>query len=91
MRLFRLRHKDLAEYYMAQKRSRRKFWKLVLFTIFLMYSGVSSTVLRYFICRNIGGVEFLVQDFTITCTSSSYIRFLPVAIVMVLCVVLAAL
>jgi hypothetical protein len=27
----------LAQYRAARKRSRRKFWKLMLFTIFLMY------------------------------------------------------
>lgn len=35
----------------AMKRSRRKFWKLVLFTMFLLYPGVSSSVLSIFVCK----------------------------------------
>ena len=34
--------------------ARRKFWKLVIFTIFLIYPSVSSIIMKMFVCREIG-------------------------------------
>ena len=47
--------RDDASLRAAHKRSRRKFWKLVLFTVFLLYPNVSSTVLGFFVCKNVAG------------------------------------
>ena len=35
--------------------------KLCLFTVFLMYPGVSSTVLSLFVCQDIDGQSYLVR------------------------------
>ena len=35
----------------SRKLARRRFWKLFLFTMFLFYPGVSSTILRTFVCE----------------------------------------
>lgn len=74
--LFRCRHRgDPAALNVARETSRRMCWKIVLFTLFLMcvcclllvlillgrYPGVSSTVLRLFVCVNIEGTNFLVH------------------------------
>lgn len=40
----KLRYKDQAEFYMAQKRSRRKFWKLVLCMSRLLFVLPSDSV-----------------------------------------------
>jgi IPT/TIG domain/Transient receptor potential (TRP) ion channel/Tyrosine-protein kinase ephrin type A/B receptor-like len=37
----------------AQARERKKFWKLFMFTVFLIYPAVSATTLRLFVCRDI--------------------------------------
>lgn len=41
-----------------------KFWKLFLYTrtLFLIYPGVSSTILRLYICKDIKGQEYLLAD-----------------------------
>ena len=42
---------DSEHYRLARKRTRRKFWKLVLFTVFLGYPGVSAICLSLFQCK----------------------------------------
>jgi hypothetical protein len=49
------------------KIERRKFWKIVLFTLFLIYPSVSATILRFFVCRDVNGVWLLNEDFSIQC------------------------
>lgn len=39
----------------SHARARRMFWKLVLFTIFLVYPNVSATVLGVFVCKEVDG------------------------------------
>ena len=65
----------------ARERSQRIFWKLFLFTLFLIYPGVSSTVLRLFVCREVQVVNdegitkvqsFLLADFSIQCYDSTW-------------------
>jgi hypothetical protein len=68
----------------ANKRARRKWWKLVLFTLFLMYPGVSSTVLSIFVCRDINGVPFLLADFTLRCHDTKWYWMMWIAIPAVL-------
>eukprot|EP00475_Leptophrys_vorax_P011277 TRINITY_DN17792_c0_g1_i2.p1 TRINITY_DN17792_c0_g1~~TRINITY_DN17792_c0_g1_i2.p1 ORF type:complete len:1027 (-),score=223.25 TRINITY_DN17792_c0_g1_i2:56-3136(-) len=54
------------------KRGVRKFWKMFLFTLFLLYPSVSSIVVRLYSCRTIEGVSYLVADFSILCSSSEW-------------------
>jgi len=43
-----------------------------LFTMFLMYPGVSAIVLGFFVCVKVNGAYYLAQDFTITCFESRW-------------------
>jgi uncharacterized membrane protein len=58
----------------ARERSSRQFWKLFLFTLFLIYPGVSSTTLRVFVCREIEGERYLLADFDIKCGTDTWKR-----------------
>jgi hypothetical protein len=40
-------------------------WKLVVFAIFCLYPYVVSIVLAFFVCREVNGTDYLVQDFTV--------------------------
>ncbi len=51
----------------ARSLARRKIIKLVVFALFLLYPGISSRVLSYFICRRVNDVNYLVADFTEVC------------------------
>jgi len=46
---------------------RRKFMKLVIFTIFLIYPSVSAVTLRLYVCQKVANVYYLVEDFTVQC------------------------
>jgi len=59
---------------------RKKYWKLLLFTLFLLYPGVSSKILSYFVCREVEGTSYLLVDFKVTCYDGEWNSFLPVAI-----------
>jgi len=69
---------------MSRKRIRRKFWKMVLFTLFLVYPGVSKQVLSYFDCKYIGPDRYLMADFSIKCGSPRWNNNLPYACGMLL-------
>lgn len=49
-----------------------KFWRLVLFTLFLMYPLVSVTIVRTFVCKNVLGVNYLLADFNVVCDEPEY-------------------
>jgi hypothetical protein len=70
--------------FLARKRRVRQCWKLVLFTLFLVYPYVSSNVLRTFSCREVEGVHYLIADFSVRCFDSRWDRFLPYSIIMIL-------
>ena len=55
-----------------RKIGRRNFWRLVLFTLFLVYPSISSTVLRSFVCDKVEGIWYLRADFSVQCYDSSY-------------------
>jgi hypothetical protein len=59
----------------AAKRSRVRFWRMFIFTLFLIYPVVSATVCRLFVCREIEGKRFLASDLTISCDSTTYKTF----------------
>lgn len=56
------------------KRGKRKFFKMVLFSIFLIYPTVSSVILKLFSCRYIEGTSFLTADFRVRCDSEEWKR-----------------
>jgi len=51
---------------------RKRTWRLVLFTLFLIYPSVSSFVLRLYVCRHIEGVDYLASDFNVICYDSAW-------------------
>lgn len=77
----RLRERfDVADDDAARERRRQQkqyFTKIILFTLFLMYPGVSRKVLETFVCRDIDGTQYLVADFDIQCYTGDWLRFLP--------------
>eukprot|EP00808_Paulinella_micropora_P032171 g2190.t1 len=72
--------KDIDPLHQAYKRTWRKFWKLVLFTLFLVYPSVSSTVVSSFVCKDINGVLYLKADFRLQCMDQTWFNYLPLAI-----------
>jgi hypothetical protein len=61
-----------AEYRM--KRVVRKFWKMFLFTLFLIYPTVSSIMVRLYSCQSIEGVSYLQSDFNVLCSSKAWFQ-----------------
>jgi hypothetical protein len=59
----------------ARKRSRKKFWRMLLFSLFLIYPIVSSTVLRIFICKEIEGEHYLLADFRLKCYTPEWYSY----------------
>ena len=66
-----------------RKLHRRKVWKLALFTMFLVFPKVSSTVLSIYICRDIDGTSYLLSDFNILCYDARWYKYIPFDIVMI--------
>lgn len=54
------------------ERDMRKFWKMFLFALFLIYPTVSSVMVRLYACETVEGESFLTSDFTVSCNSSSW-------------------
>lgn len=49
------------------RRMRAQLMKLILFTVFLLYPHVSSSVLGVFNCIEVEGVHYLMNDFSLIC------------------------
>ena len=49
------------------KLERRKFWKIILFTLFLIYPLVSAMIFKFFICIEVNEVLYLQIDMSIEC------------------------
>jgi len=62
---------------------RMRCLRLIVFTVFLIYPGVSSKVLSYFLCERVEDVYYLIPDFRERCDSEIWLRNLPFAICMV--------
>lgn len=58
----------------------------MLFTLFLLYPGLSSKVIGHFHCINVDGTSYLMADMTISCSDHEYLSFLPYAIFMTILV-----
>lgn len=54
------------------KRGVRKFYKMILFSLFLIYPTVSAIILRLYSCRSIEGISYLNADFRIRCDSKEW-------------------
>jgi hypothetical protein len=67
----------------AQRRLRKKAYKLILFTLFLFYPSVARNVLAFFSCREVNGVSYLLADFSVRCgpSDSQWSSYLPMAVV----------
>jgi len=65
------------------KRAEKSFWKLVLFTVFMLYPSVSRFVTSLFVCEKIEDHYYLQQDFSLHCYDEGWFKILPVAIVMI--------
>jgi len=65
----------------TRKLAVRKFWRLALFTVFLIYPRVSSTILGLFVCRSINGESFLVADFNLRCYDEQWYQYAPAGII----------
>jgi hypothetical protein len=67
---------------LARKRSIRKFCKLVLFTVFLLYPGISGVVVNTLVCKQVDDIWYMVSDFTIQCMDERWNQYLGVIITM---------
>jgi len=56
-------------------RSKMKFWKLFLYALFLIYPGVSSTVLRLYVCKQIYANYYLLADLNVQCYTTEWNKF----------------
>jgi len=68
----------------ARASARKKFWKLFLFGVFLVYPMVSSTILRLFVCKTVEGHHYLLADFSVECYDSRWNDYSFYAIFMIL-------
>jgi nitrate reductase NapE component len=68
----------------ATKRSRRRFWKILIFMMFLIYPAVSSTVLSVYNCQDIFGNWLLRDDLTVVCTTEAHRLYQYISIPLVL-------
>jgi len=68
-----------------KKRRRREFWRLVMFTLFLVYPSVSSSIFSIFVCKDVEGTSYLTADFSLLCYTEkwktvSYVAFAAIVI-----------
>lgn len=59
----------------TQFRSNINFWRMFLYILFLIYPGVSSTVLRLYICKNVFGKHYLLTDVRVECYTETWTYF----------------
>lgn len=64
----------------------RQIWryrvlKLFAWTLFLLYPFLCSTILKYFVCRQINDTIYLVADFAVLCYSDKWFKSLPIAVI----------
>lgn len=67
-----------------QLRSTISAWRLFLYILFLIYPGVSSTVLRHYICKDVYGTSYLLTDLRVECNTDLWNYFAYGAITLVL-------
>ncbi|MFX5756298.1 hypothetical protein ABTE27_20350, partial [Acinetobacter baumannii] len=62
---------------------RQKYWLLNLYSLFLIYPFVSSTIISTFVCRKYGDTTYLYADMTQTCNTSTWNSFVILSAVMI--------
>jgi hypothetical protein len=67
----------------SAKRSRRRFWKIIIFFLFLIYPSVSAYALGLYDCRDFYGKYLLFRDLAIDCTSAEYHKYSLIGILMI--------
>jgi hypothetical protein len=66
---------DEEEKRLKRQSLRQKYSRLVLFTLFLLYPGVSSSILSMFVCEKVNGHFYLMQDFTLECGDERWLQY----------------
>ena len=56
----------------ARARSKMVFWRLFLYSLFMIYPAVSSNVLRLYVCTDIDGTSWLLTDLRVQCYTSQW-------------------
>jgi len=55
-----------------RKMMRKTYWKLLVFSLFLVYPLVTSNIMKAFACKEIEGANYLVTDFKVSCDTAEY-------------------
>ena len=66
----------------AKSRARSERWSNTLILMFLMHAPVSQRLFYYFACTDVGQTSYLVQDYSIECSSPMYNIFAPYVVFM---------
>lgn len=71
---------------LVRVKRKAQFTRLMLFTLFLLYPGVSARVLGFFACREVEGKWYLLADMSLGCGLSDrkWSQYLPMAVVFVM-------
>eukprot|EP00808_Paulinella_micropora_P008574 g62100.t1 len=62
--------------FLSRQRTKRKFWRLMMFQLFLIYPSVSSAMVRLLVCKEVEGGRYLVADYSISCDSAEYYSYI---------------
>jgi hypothetical protein len=65
-------------------RMQRSFWRVFLYLLFLVFPGVSSTVLSHYICKEIDGNYFLLTDLRVRCYTDQWTVYAFASVALVL-------
>lgn len=85
--LYLLARRDMSDtevYKLKREVATVKFWRLCLFTVFLMYPYVSSSIFRMYVCYNLEGVYYMKMDFEVLCYEAEWNAMIPPSTVMIL-------
>jgi len=63
-----------------RQRYRQMLWRVILFTLFLIYPSMSAKVLSMFVCYEVDNVSYLRVDFNLLCFDSQWYTYMPYAI-----------
>jgi len=69
---------------LAKDRKLRQMWKLSLFTAFLMWPNVCSTILGMFVCKDVNGTSYIVTDMSVECYDSKWWSYVGPALFFIL-------
>jgi hypothetical protein len=75
---------DREVYQVRRDLARAKLWRLCLFTVFLVYPYVSSSIFRMYNCYLLEGVYYMKMDFEIKCYSDQWNAMIGPSIAMIL-------